>query len=663
MPTLGEAVVNITAKDKDLQQGLRDAERQTERFSKKAKRSLDKVDQGLTNIGNSAKRIAKIGGISFGALTAAITTSLKATTDHENAMVKLNSAIAGTGKAIDAAGLEEHAEHLQDISMFSNEANIEAMAMLTTFQLTEKEIRNLIPRVQNIASMYGMDLVQAAQQVGRALTMGAGALSRYGITMSEAENEAFNMADQQEKVNLLMEIFDKNTGPAAARMANTLSGRWRQMINVLDDLRKEFGRLFTDDAKNALETIQAILRTVIDRVTGLDDETKEAVKRWILLAGAFTGAVTAGALLVVALTLIGKTIVYTIGLLSLFTSPIFLIIAALGLLAAAWKENWGGIQDITEKTYDEHIKPTVNDIIDKLGEFTDWFKETDAYEIITNWWQEVQDVWQDEDLTLGAKTIRIAGLTVQALTETGRGTVEGVSRLRDTVQGLTTALDQMTFEEGEGWGDTWERLKDLIPEDMKDLVSEIFELGVVLSELLQEGFLLGLDLVDLLLSAINAAVRGVWNHYKQKGIELGQAIEAGIREWLPESVGDFIFGEELLFGEPDEAHGESDFELTEQEKKDIAFMVRHEAGTQSLSGQVAVAEVILNRLQHPDFPDTVKGVLSAEKQFEPFARLFDDDWEAWERARDEAENLSEQMAAVEEALHTNLTSGALYFLK
>lgn len=55
--------------------------------------------------------------------------------------------------------------------------------------------------------------------------------------------------------------------------------------------------------------------------------------------------------------------------------------------------------------------------------------------------------------------------------------------------------------------------------------------------------------------------------------------------------------------------------FTDQDIKTIAQVMRHEAGNQCEDGQVAVVEVILNRLHSEDFPDTVGGVVYQPHQF------------------------------------------------
>lgn len=58
--------------------------------------------------------------------------------------------------------------------------------------------------------------------------------------------------------------------------------------------------------------------------------------------------------------------------------------------------------------------------------------------------------------------------------------------------------------------------------------------------------------------------------------------------------------------------------ITQEEYEMIAGIVMAEAGGEPFDGQVAVAEVILNRVDDPRFDNTVYGVLSAPNQFSTF---------------------------------------------
>ncbi len=50
----------------------------------------------------------------------------------------------------------------------------------------------------------------------------------------------------------------------------------------------------------------------------------------------------------------------------------------------------------------------------------------------------------------------------------------------------------------------------------------------------------------------------------------------------------------------------------------LAICVQAEAGNQSLTGRRMVADVILNRVDDPDFPDTIEGVITQRNQFSSY---------------------------------------------
>lgn len=90
---------------------------------------------------------------------------------------------------------------------------------------------------------------------------------------------------------------------------------------------------------------------------------------------------------------------------------------------------------------------------------------------------------------------------------------------------------------------------------------------------------------------------------------------------------------------------------SDSEKELLGRLVQAEAGDEPYSGKVAVAEVVLNRVNSGQFPNTIQGVIYQSGQFSPVS--------------DGTINNSathESKEAVAEALKgTNYTNGALYF--
>jgi len=65
----------------------------------------------------------------------------------------------------------------------------------------------------------------------------------------------------------------------------------------------------------------------------------------------------------------------------------------------------------------------------------------------------------------------------------------------------------------------------------------------------------------------------------------------------------------------------AEIEITEEDIETLARLVWLEARGEPFEGQVAVVEVVLNRILSPSFPDTVEAVVYQKNQFSPAAYI------------------------------------------
>ena len=353
-------------------------------------RGLTQATSRMQSFANTVTRASKFAAAGLAAVAGAATLVVRAASKQREAELRLEAAIRGTGQAIDVEKIKRYAAQLQKLTTFGDEATIESAALLTTFQLTEDQIIGLLPRVQNLSAMYGMDLRQSALQVGRALTMGAGALSRYGIILTDAEKRAFNMADQTGKVALLMKILDKNTGDAAQTLSRTATGAFTQFRNAVGDLQEQLGFLIDTDVGDFFRDMTKRVQAGTEWLSRLDDTTK----RQIVTIGKFATGLLA---VVAGLGLIGMVVPAVIsgltllaGVFGLLLSPAFLVIAALvaGALAlkTAWDENLGRIQDKAAAVWDvlepiysaakEKLSAAWDFTVNLLGDAAAWVRDT-----------------------------------------------------------------------------------------------------------------------------------------------------------------------------------------------------------------------------------------------------------------------------------------------
>ena len=92
-------------------------------------------------------------------------------------------------------------------------------------------------------------------------------------------------------------------------------------------------------------------------------------------------------------------------------------------------------------------------------------------------------------------------------------------------------------------------------------------------------------------------------------------------------------------------------ELATDELELLALCVEAEAGNQGLEGKRYVVDVILNRVDDPDFPDTITGVITQPYHFTTY----------WDGAIDRADPTEETFEAIRLELEERLNYEILYF--
>jgi len=202
----------------------------------------------------AAMRTAGMALTVVGAATIGIAaTSIRAINQQIEAELKLRNAISSTGMAINPATLIAQANALQELTRFSDDETIEAQAMLATMRLTEDQILKLTPVIQDLAQMYGVELHQAAIQVGKAIsTNNYGMLQRYGIIIDEAVKKSGDF-------NLILRELQKNASGTAEAFGKTAAGKMAIFKNEVNELQEAIGRALLPALTDLANTMTPVI--------------------------------------------------------------------------------------------------------------------------------------------------------------------------------------------------------------------------------------------------------------------------------------------------------------------------------------------------------------------------------------------------------------------
>ena len=218
----------------------------------KMSRQLDTAGKKTTKLSSNVKKLgaAILGAFAIRAITRFIGESVRLFGIQEKAEARLTNIMMSVNQATQeqVQSLKDYARELQQITTFGDEQTISAMAMLGTFQLNTEQIKQLIPRIIDMgaamekSSGAGTDLESITIAVGKAMTMGIGSLSRYGVVITDVQKEAFLLADKQGKLDIITKALDANFKGIAEGSAKTLTGSLEKLKNVTGDFKEMVGK-------------------------------------------------------------------------------------------------------------------------------------------------------------------------------------------------------------------------------------------------------------------------------------------------------------------------------------------------------------------------------------------------------------------------------------
>ena len=215
--------------------------------AKKSKKDLKGVEGGMKSLGKAAA----IAGSAFFAAKGLITgfkKLIELAGAQELAEKKLEASLGRVSQA-----LLKQASALQQVSMFGDEAIIEAQALIAAFVDDEEAIKKATKATLDLAAAKGMDLTAAADLVSKTLGSSTNAMSRYGIEVNGA------VGSTERLDSLVGNIADKFGGQAKAQ-TETMAGAIKQLDMAMGDLGEDIGEVFIKPVTTAATVLKEFAR-------------------------------------------------------------------------------------------------------------------------------------------------------------------------------------------------------------------------------------------------------------------------------------------------------------------------------------------------------------------------------------------------------------------
>lgn len=239
-----ELKVIITASIDKLKSSVNEANQTVKGFGKDANNSMDKLNKTIANVGKtiiaafSVREIVNFSKECFEAYSNQLQQEQKLTEI-------MRSRIGATDAEI--ASVRALASEQQKLGVVGDEVALAGAQQLATFARNTDTINTLIPAMENLAvqqngvNVTSGNMVSIANLMGKALQGQVGALSRVGISFTEAQEKVLKYGTEQERAATLAQVITDNVGNMNEVLAQTPEGKIQQLKNTMGDLQETLG--------------------------------------------------------------------------------------------------------------------------------------------------------------------------------------------------------------------------------------------------------------------------------------------------------------------------------------------------------------------------------------------------------------------------------------
>lgn len=320
-------------------------------------KALGKAEQSSGGLGAAFKKaeggsFALLGGLTAAGIGATVfgAKSMEAYNASVEASAKLRTNLLNVKGATEdhVKALQDQAAQLQKVGVIEDDAIIAGQSQLATFNLQGSTIQKLTPKIADmVAQLKGHnataeDMVTINNLVGKVMTGNIGALSRYGVTLSDSQKQLLAQGDETQRANVLNEVLAQNYGKVNEALRKTPQGQMTAFKNTFGD----FMELVGEFTSNLIGPLVGAFNDWFESMGGPEGvmkamkDTMETLSPYFpVIAGAIIGG------LVPAFIALGASIWTAL-------APLLPFIAAGALLGVGVKllmDHFGGLQGIMQK--------------------------------------------------------------------------------------------------------------------------------------------------------------------------------------------------------------------------------------------------------------------------------------------------------------------------
>lgn len=145
--------------------------------------------------------------------------------------------------------IKDLAEAQQKLGVIEDDVQLSGAQQIATFLKEKESLETLLPAMNNLlAQQKGLnataqDAVTVGNLMGKVMQGQTSALTRVGITFTEAEEKVLKFGDEQERAAMLAQVITNNVGEMNAELAKTDAGQLKQLETSIGDIKESIGGL------------------------------------------------------------------------------------------------------------------------------------------------------------------------------------------------------------------------------------------------------------------------------------------------------------------------------------------------------------------------------------------------------------------------------------
>ena len=215
-----------------------------------AKNSSEGLKTSLLNFNQAVGAIQNVAA-AFSQVSSAVSGMTQFYAAQVEAETKLQTVMRNTMDATDdeVQSIKDLCSAQQELGVIGDEVQLAGVQELATYASKKSSLETLIPVMNDmIAQQYGFNATQEsavniATMMGKVFAGQTSALSRYGYTFSEAQEQILKFGTEEEKAATLAEVIRQSVGGVNEELAKTDAGHMVQLRNAIDDIKVQVGQM------------------------------------------------------------------------------------------------------------------------------------------------------------------------------------------------------------------------------------------------------------------------------------------------------------------------------------------------------------------------------------------------------------------------------------